>query len=63
MTNLRSAILDDGEKKLLREAIYLFVTDLQRKYYKQQIISTEDYENQMKTVSEIVEVLHLSNFY
>lgn len=63
MTNLRSAILESEEKQVLREAIFLYVTDLQRKYYKQQIISTEDYESQMKTVASIVEVLHLSNFY
>jgi len=59
----KSAILDDMQKQVLRESIFMYVSDIQKKFYKEKSLSAKDYEAQMQKVSEIVEVLHLKNCY
>lgn len=59
----KSAILDDQQKQILRESIFMYVSDLQRKFYRDKTIAAKDYDNYMQSVSNIVEVLHLKNFY
>lgn len=63
MTNLKSAMLDNVQKETLRQSIFMYVSDLQKKFYKEKTVTEEEYESGMKTVSEIIEVLHLKNCY
>lgn len=58
-----SALLDHDQKEIVRECIFLYVSDVQRKYYKDKSISASEYEEQMQKISEIIEVLHLKNVY
>ena len=41
----------------------MYVSDLQRKFYRDKTVTAAEYENQMQNISEIVEVLHLKNCY
>ena len=59
----KSAILDEMQKQILRESIFMYVSDIQRKFYREKLLSARDYEEQMKVISNIVEVLHLKNCY
>lgn len=63
MMTPKSAILDDQQKQILRESIFMYVSDLQRKFYRDKTINAKDYDNTMRSISEIVEVLHLKNCY
>lgn len=63
MTNLKSAVLDLMQKEILRQAIFMYVSDLQQDFYRDKKITSEDYYAKMESISEIVEVLHLKNCY
>jgi len=63
MTNLKSAVLDSMQKEILRQAIFMYVSDLQKEFYQDKTIISEEYDQKMKSISEIVEVLHLKNCY
>lgn len=41
----------------------MYVSDLQRKFYREKQIDAKDYDKRMQHVSEIVDVLHLKNYY
>ena len=56
-------MLDSQQKEVLRQSIFMYVSDLQRKFYRDKSISGKDYESGMQTISEIIEVLHLKNCY
>jgi len=58
-----SAILSREEKLVLKDALILYVENLQRKYYGEHLIGTPSYLKHMKEVSNIVEKLHLSELY
>ena len=60
---LKSAVLDSMQKEILRQAIFMYVSDLQREFYQDKKILAKDYDVKMKSISEIVEVLHLKNCY
>lgn len=59
----QSAILDDNQKQILRESIFMYVSDLQKKFYREKQVDAKDYNKRMQFVSEIVDVLHLKNYY
>jgi hypothetical protein len=59
----KSAILNNQQKQILRESIFMYVSDLQKKFYRDKSINAKDYDNTMSSISEIVEVLHLKNCY
>ena len=63
MTSLKSATLDQNQKKIIRQAIFFYVSDLQKQFFKDKKISNQDYEREMDSISEIVEVLHLKKCY
>ena len=62
-TNLKSAVLDSMQKEILRQAIFMYVSDLQREFYQDKKILAKDYDDKMKSISEIVDVLHLKNCF
>ena len=63
MTFLKSAILNKMQKEVLRQSIFMYVSDVQRKYFKTKRIGEEEYNQRMNTISDIVEVLHLNDHY
>ncbi len=63
MTFLKTAILNKMQKEVLRQCIFKYVSDVQRKYYKTNRITQQEYDESMGTISEIVEVLHLNDQY
>ena len=63
MQFLHSAILDKEEKMILKDALFLYVSDLQKRYYGDKLIETPTYLAKMKEVEAIVEKLHLSDLY
>ncbi|ADO98017.1 hypothetical protein SSSM5_053 [Synechococcus phage S-SSM5] len=63
MIGLHSAILDKDEKMILKDALFMYVSNLQKRYYRDKLIDKTVYFDKMKEVEEIVEKLHLSELY
>ena len=57
MIGLHSALLDNDEKMILKDALFLYVSDLQKRYYH------DTYLAKMKEVEGIVDKLHLTELY
>ena len=58
-----SAILDSDEKMILKDALFLYVSDLQKRYYRDKMIPESLYLAKMKEVEGIVDKLHLTDLY
>tara|TARA_Y100000004_G_scaffold156770_1_gene182061 strand:- start:174 stop:368 length:195 start_codon:yes stop_codon:yes gene_type:complete len=63
MIGLHSQILDTDEKMIMKDALFLYVSDLQKRYYRDKLIETPVYLEKMKEVEAIVEKLKLSDLY
>ncbi len=63
MVGLHSAILDKDQKMILKDALFMYVSDLQKRYYSDKVIETPLYLNKMREVEQIVERLHLTELY
>jgi hypothetical protein len=63
MIGLHSQILDRNEKMIVKDALFLYVSDLQKRYYGDKVIETSVYLDKMKEVESIVEKLHLTELY
>ena len=63
MQFLHTALLDKDEKMILKDALFLYVSDLQKRYYGDKLIEETVYLEKMQEVEAIVEKLHLSDFY
>tara|TARA_B100000003_G_scaffold202631_1_gene212129 strand:- start:1818 stop:2009 length:192 start_codon:yes stop_codon:yes gene_type:complete len=58
-----SALLNTDQKMILKDALFLYVSDLQGRYYRDKLIETPTYLAKMKEVEDIVESLKLSDLY
>ena len=63
MIGLHSALLDNDEKMILKDALFLYVSDLQKRYYHDKILPEDTYLDKMKEVEGIVDKLHLTELY
>lgn len=63
MIGLHSQILDMDEKMIMKDALFLYVSDLQKRYYGDGILDKETYLEKMQEVEGIVEKLHLTDLY
>ena len=63
MIGLHTAILDTDEKMILKDALFLYVSDLQKRYYADKILPEDVYLEKMKEVEGIVDKLHLTDLY
>tara|TARA_Y100000004_G_scaffold116033_1_gene130347 strand:+ start:637 stop:831 length:195 start_codon:yes stop_codon:yes gene_type:complete len=63
MQFLHSAILSKDEKMILKDALFLYVSDLQKRYYGDKLIETSSYLAKMKEVESVVDKLHLTDLY
>ena len=64
MTSMpHSALLNSDQKQLVRECIFLYVKDVQSRFYAEKTITAAKYEEEMQRISEVVEILHLKNVY
>lgn len=51
------------EKMIMKDALFLYVSDLQKRYYGDGILDEESYLVKMQEVEGIVEKLHLTDLY
>ena len=63
MIGLHSALLNKDEKMILKDALFLYVSDLQKRYYGDKLIEEKVYLEKMKEVESIVDKLHLTELY
>jgi len=63
MIGLHSQILDNTQKMVVKDALIMYVSDLQRRYYADKVIEEHLYLAKMKEVEHIVEKLHLTEIY
>jgi hypothetical protein len=60
---LHSAILDKNEKIIVKNALILYVSDLQKRFYRDKLIPEDIYLDKMKELQDIVDKLHLAELY
>ena len=58
-----SQLINIDEKMILKDALFLYVSDLQKRYYADKLVETDVYLAKMKEVETIVEKLHLTELY
>jgi len=63
MIGLHSQVLNHEQKLLVKDALVLYIQDLQRKFYRDKLIDPEYYNAQMSEVDSIAERLHLKDLY
>ena len=63
MIGLHSALLNYDQKMLVKDALVLYIQDLQRKFYRDKIIDSAYYNAQMSEVDTVAERLHLKDLY
>ena len=63
MQFLHSAILDKEEKMILKDALFMYVSNLPKRYYRDNLIEESVYLDKMNEIEQIVEKLHLSDLY
>ena len=63
MIGLHSALLNYDQKMLVKDALVLYIQDLQRKFYRDKLIDSAYYNAQMKEVDDIADRLHLKDLY
>jgi hypothetical protein len=63
MIGLHSQLINMDEKMILKDALFLYVSDLQKRYYSDKLVETDAYLAKMKEVETIVEKLHLTELY
>ena len=63
MIGLHSAVLDMDEKLILKDAMFLYISNLQRRYYQEHLVDEPTYLKRMSEVQDIVDKLKLSDLY
>tara|TARA_B100002019_G_scaffold246597_1_gene224544 strand:+ start:1872 stop:2066 length:195 start_codon:yes stop_codon:yes gene_type:complete len=63
MIGLHSQLINIDEKMILKDALFLYVSDLQKRYYADKLVETDVYLEKMKEVETIVDKLHLTELY
>jgi hypothetical protein len=63
MIGLHSALLSLDQKRLVKDALVLYIQDLQRKFYRDKLIDPAYYNAQMSEVDSIAEQLNLKDLY
>ena len=63
MVGLHSEILNHDQKMLVKDALVLYIQDLQRKFYRDKLIDSTYYNTQMSEVDSIANALHLKDLY
>lgn len=61
MSILQSAILSSEEKEIARRAMFLYISELQKHYYNDKTVTTEEYDLLFAQVDDIIDKLHLRN--
>ena len=60
---IKSSLLDTDQKVVLKDAILLYVTNLQKKYFRDNMIDESLYIKKMQEIQQLVETLHLNDLY
>tara|TARA_Y200000002_G_C22528963_1_gene598902 strand:+ start:553 stop:753 length:201 start_codon:yes stop_codon:yes gene_type:complete len=60
---LHSAILTIDQKRILKDSLMMYVCSLQKQYFRDNTIASQDYLDKMKEVETIAEQLHLKELY
>jgi len=63
MIGLHSALLTREQKLIVKDSLIMYVCQLQKQFFRDNIISFEDYTAKMKDINEITEKLHLKELY
>ena len=60
---IKSSLLDTDQKVVLKDAILLYVTNLQKKNFRDNMIDESLYTKKMQEIQQLVETLHLNDLY
>ena len=60
---IKSSLLDTDQKVVLKDASLLYVTNLQKKHFRDNMIDESLYTKKMQEIQQLVETLHLNDLY
>lgn len=63
MSVIKTAVLTQEQKCLLKQAIFLQICDLQKSFYQDKKISERDYNARFKMIDELTETLGIRDTY
>lgn len=63
MIGLHSALLTREQKLIVKDSLIMYVCQLQKQFFRDNIISFEEYSSRMEDIEEITNKLHLKELY
>lgn len=63
MIGIHSAILSRQQKMIVKDALIMYVCQLQKQFFRDHAIEFEEYNSRMAAIDEITEKLHLKELY
>tara|TARA_B100000287_G_scaffold215933_1_gene203690 strand:+ start:7502 stop:7705 length:204 start_codon:yes stop_codon:yes gene_type:complete len=63
MIGLYSQLLSKDQKMIVKDALIMYVCQLQKQYFRDNVIPMDEYHRRMADIDEITEKLHLKDLY
>ena len=63
MIGLYSQLLSKDQKMIVKDALIMYVCQLQKQYFRDNVIPTGEYHRRMADIDEITEKLNLKDLY
>ena len=63
MIGLHSQLLSKDQKMIVKDALIMYVCQLQKQYFRDHLIALDEYHEKMADIEEITNKLHLKELY
>ena len=63
MIGLYSQLLSNDQKLIIKDSLIMYVCQLQKQYFRDKIMSYDEYHKRMRDIDEITDKLHLKDLY
>ena len=63
MIGLHSALLTREQKLIVKDSLIMYVCQLQKQFFRDNLISFEEYSTKMQDIEDITNKLHLKELY
>tara|TARA_B100000427_G_scaffold158927_1_gene131960 strand:- start:4751 stop:4954 length:204 start_codon:yes stop_codon:yes gene_type:complete len=63
MIGLYSQLLNKDQKMIVKDALIMYVCQLQKQYFRDNVIPMEEYQRRMAEIDDLTDKLHLKDLY
>ena len=63
MIGLYSQLLSKDQKMIVKDALIMYVCQLQKQYFRDKVMSYDEYHKRMEDIDELTDKLHLKDLY